>query len=163
MSNKILESAGIIFGFLLIPICFFIFLLLLPIVPFIIIYYEVTSKAYAKSFHEKYESKKFLFIYRNDAYCLKVYNEVLENKIGKDTVVLEELELNNDAYKLERKIYRLALPSINYIPVLIYFDNTINRFGLYYEFKDYLKGKTKKINRFLKKLNKTIEKNSHLL
>jgi hypothetical protein len=70
-----------------------------------------------------------------------------------DSVVISEVDLKKLEYKLEKKIYKTGLSWRNYLPVLIRINRTITHIGLYYAFKDYLKGKRKKINKILKNLN----------
>ncbi len=69
------------------------------------------------------------------------------------SVVLNEIDLEKQEYRLEKKLYKSGLSWKNYLPALIHIDKTINRIGLYYAFKDYLKGKRKRINKIFKNLN----------
>ena len=92
-------------------------------------------------------------INKNDPDYEKVYSETLETRIGKDTVLINEVDLDKEEYRFEKKLYKSGLSYKNYLPALIQVDKTINRTGLYYAFKDYLKGKRKRINKILKNLS----------
>ena len=141
-----------VFGYaLLIPV---VIVLFLPVIPILILYTVITEKYFIKKFRRKYPSKRFLIINKNDPEFLRAYSETIKNKIDKDSVVLNEIDLEKEEFNLERSLYRSGLSWHNYLPVLIHIDKTINRTGLYYAFKDYLKGKRKRINKILKNLHK---------
>ena len=144
------ELIWTILGYVFIPI---LIVLLIPVIPILILHSVIRDKYFVKKFRAKYPSKRFLIINKNDPDYLRAYSETLENRIGKDSVVINELELEKEEFKLEKKLYKSGLSWKNYLPALIHIDKTINRTGLYYAFKDYLKGKRKKINKVLKNLN----------
>jgi hypothetical protein len=150
-TDSLIEILGTVLGFILLPVCFLLILLAIPYFIAKFIYQKHISRKYAVKFHEKYESKKFLFVCKNDDNYFKVYKDSLESIIGQHTVVINELYINNEEFKLEKSIYEQEISMINYLPALFYIEKSISRFGLYYEFKDYIKGKPKKMNRFLKK------------
>ncbi len=139
-----------ILSYILVPIWIAI---LIPAIPFIIIYTIITDKVNVRRFKKKYPTKRFLIINKNDPDYLKVYSETLEKRIGADSVVLNEIDLKKQEYRFEKKLYKSGLSWKNYLPALIHVDNTISRIGLYYAFKDYLKGKRKRINKIFKNLN----------
>ena len=139
-----------ILGYIFIPI---VIILLIPVIPILILHSVIRDKNLARKFRAKYPSKRFLIINKNDPEYLRVYSETLENRIGNDSVVLNELDLEKKEFKLEKRLYKSDLSWKNYLPALIHIDKSINRTGLYYAYKDYLKGKRKRINKILKNLH----------
>lgn len=144
------EHIWSVLKYALIPIWIIILILGIPL---LIIYTVISERYFLKRFRKKYPTKRFLIINKNDADYLRAYSETLEERIGYESVVLNETDLEKNDYRLEKKIYKSGLSWKNDSPALIHIDKTIDRIGLYYAFKDYLKGKHKRINKIFKNLN----------